>query len=168
MLFRFEWGSDVLMSLAYRLDGLRGVTALVAAALAACSWMWCRLNFAAGGDFFLTALLAPLMVTTTSLHWLARPHVFSWLFLLGALLYTEFRSEAAPSRFNWAQMAAIFAVTAVWANMHASFIFAPAIACIYAASHFVRPLLWPLESRDRKSTRLNSSHIPLSRMPSSA
>ena len=26
----------------------------------------------------------------------------------------------------------------------------------------------PLEIRDRKSTRLNSSHIPLSRMPSSA
>ena len=40
--------------------------------------------------------------------------------------------------------------------------------------HWQRKTLasWPIElrlgARDRKSTRLNSSHIPLSRMPSSA
>jgi hypothetical protein len=154
----WEWGSDVLMGVAYRIDGVRGITALVAVALSACSWMWCRLNFVAGGDFFLTALLAPLMVTTTSLHWLARPHVFSWLFLLGALLYAESRAgltegpraENALARFRWAQLAAISAVTAVWANMHASFVLAPAIAGVYALSHFVRPLLWPLESRTER------------------
>ena len=28
--------------------------------------------------------------------------------------------------------------------------------------------LWKAADKDRKSTRLNSSHIPLSRMPSSA
>ncbi len=152
--FLWEWGSGVLMGLVHRVDGLRGLAALVAVALAACSWMWCRLNFASGGDFFLTALLAPLMITTTSLHWLARPHVFSWLFLLGALLYAEAhagldeaRSKSAPARFGWAQFLGISAVTAVWANLHASFLLAPAIAGVYAISHFVRPLLWPLESR---------------------
>ena len=31
-----------------------------------------------------------------------------------------------------------------------------------------KPAKYQLEERDRKSTRLNSSHIPLSRMPSSA
>ena len=30
------------------------------------------------------------------------------------------------------------------------------------------PVVPPTRERDRKSTRLNSSHIPLSRMPSSA
>ena len=117
------------MGLAYRIDGFRGLAALVAVTLAACSWMWCRLNFAAGGDFFLAALLAPLMVTTASLHWLARPHVFSWLFLLGALLYAELREEsceeASPASFGWAQWVGISAVTAVWANMHAQFLFWP-------------------------------------------
>ncbi|MGD1096266.1 MAG: hypothetical protein ABSB35_30270 [Bryobacteraceae bacterium] len=73
--FLWECGSDVLIALAHRVDGLRGVTALVAVAITACTWLWCRLNFAAGGDFFLAAALAPLMITTASLHWLARPHV---------------------------------------------------------------------------------------------
>ena len=149
--FLWEWGSDVLMGLTYRIDGFRGLTALVAVTLSACSWLWCRLNFAAGGDFFLTALFAPLMVTTASLHWLARPHVFSWLFLLGALLYAEFREEAAPARFGWAQFVAISAATAVWANMHASFILAPAIAGVYALAHFARPLLWPLDLRTERA-----------------
>ena len=33
---------------------------------------------------------------------------------------------------------------------------------------FVSPFLFDIKRSDRKSTRLNSSHIPLSRMPSSA
>ena len=39
-----------------------------------------------------------------------------------------------------------------------------------AAADDAQPLLSPLHylEKDRKSTRLNSSHIPLSRMPSSA
>lgn len=148
--FLWEWGSDVLMGLAYRIDGFRGLAALVAVTLSACSWMWCRLNFAAGGDFFLAALLSPLMVTTASLHWLARPHVFSWLFLLGALLYAEWREEAAPAPFAWAELLAISAVTAVWANMHGSFILAPVIAGVYAVAHFLRPLLWPLDAKTER------------------
>ena len=37
-----------------------------------------------------------------------------------------------------------------------------------AILEFYRPDLEALQDQDRKSTRLNSSHIPLSRMPSSA
>ena len=38
----------------------------------------------------------------------------------------------------------------------------------YAISHIIEKPYLTLEELDRKSTRLNSSHIPLSRMPSSA
>ena len=37
-----------------------------------------------------------------------------------------------------------------------------------AIVYFVIRIVSPRTARDRKSTRLNSSHIPLSRMPSSA
>jgi hypothetical protein len=141
----WEWGSDVLLGLAHRADGLRGVTALMALVIAACSWLWCRLNFSAGGNFFLTALLAPLMLTSTSLHWLARPHVFSWLFLLALLLYAEHcaKLETPP---RWPELLSVAALTAVWANLHASFFLAPVIALVYALAYVARPLLWPLDS----------------------
>jgi hypothetical protein len=144
----WEWGADVLMGLAHRIDGLRGVTILFALAISMCAWMWCRLNFAAGGDFFLTALLAPPMVTTASLHWLARPHVLSWVFLLGALWYAE------RTQFRKLDLLAIAAVTAVWANLHGSFFLAPLIALIYAVSHFVRPLVWPFSLKAERERGL--------------
>jgi hypothetical protein len=148
----WEWASDVLLGLAHRWSGLRGVTMLIGLAIAACTWMCCRLHFAAGGDFLVAALLAPPMITTASLHWLARPHIFSWLFLIGSLLYAEKRSRELPSRLRGLELGAVAAITSVWANMHASFFFAPAIALIYAGSHFVKPLLWHADAgleRDR-------------------
>jgi len=153
--FLWEWGSDVFMGVVYRIDGLRGLTALVALTVSACAWMWTRLSFAAGGDFLLTALFAPPMITTSSLHWLARPHIFSWLFLLACMLYAESSSKrySAP-RFAAAHLGAVALMTALWANVHASFFLAPVIALTYAVSHLVRPLLWPFDvSLERKRAR---------------
>jgi len=100
------------------------------------------LQLSIGGDFFIAALMAPPFVTTTSLHWLARPHAFSWIFLLVALWY----AERTPARFNWRALAAVAAITALWANMHASFFLAPGIALVYAASHMLRPILWRMDA----------------------
>jgi hypothetical protein len=138
--FAWEWGSDALMGLANHIDGLRGVATMFALAIAAATWLWFRLHWAVGGNFFLACILMPPMINTASLHWLARPHVFSWLFLISAIWY----AERAPKRFGFAQAASIAGATALWANLHASFFFAPVIALIYAASHFVRPLIWDL------------------------
>jgi hypothetical protein len=173
----WEWGSDVLMGLAHRAGGLRALTALFSLTISASSWLWCRLSFAAGGDFLLTGALAPLMITTTSAHWLARPHIFSWIFLLGVLLCMETvgrtprsarvpldpllawpdEPHAIPERPTGASAAdqgvrptkllMVAAASALWANMHASFFLFPVIALVYAASHLLRPILWPLDTQ---------------------
>ncbi len=142
----WEWGSDVLVGLAHRAGGLRAVTALFSLTISAASWLWTRLNFAAGGDFLLTGIFAPLMITTSSAHWLARPHIFSWIFLLGVLLCAEKweRQSGPPPAWMW--LIAVAAASALWANLHASFFLFPVIALIYAISHLARPLLWPLDA----------------------
>jgi hypothetical protein len=147
----WEWGVDALMGALYRADGLRGVTSAFALIIAVCMWMWCRVSFAAGGDFFLAALLAAPAITSVSLHWLARPHVIGWVFALAVLWWAErgVRSQSgtdannAKSGFRIAVTAALF--TALWANIHGSFLLAPAIALVYAAGHFARPFVWNLE-----------------------
>jgi hypothetical protein len=140
--FAWEWGADVLMGLAHRAGGLAAVAGLFSLAIFASTWMSFRLHQSAGGDFLLTALLAPVAVTTASLHWLARPHVLSWLFLAGAMLVAERYSARAPERRRWAHLGAVAAASAVWANVHASFLLGPAIALVYAVGHFLRPALW--------------------------
>ena len=143
----WEWGSDVLMGLAHEADGLRGVTAMFALAIAACTWMWFRLHWAVGGNFYVACAMMPPMINTASLHWLARPHVFSWLFLIGAIWY----AERAPFRFGLRQAIGIAAVASLWANLHASFFFAPVIGLIFAASHLIRPLIWDLNQAEESS-----------------
>ena len=139
--FAWEWGSDVLMGATSRLAGLTGEVWLFAVAIAAVTWLWFRLHWAIGGNFLIACLLAPPMLSTANLHWLARPHVFSWILLL--VLLTAF--ETARTRFTWKHALILGLGAALWANLHASFFLAPLIAILYAIGHLVRPFLWNLD-----------------------
>ena len=193
--FRWSGGPTFLMGpLAHRIGGLRALTALFSLTISASSWLWCRLNFAVGGDFFLAGVFAPLMITTTSAHWLARPHVFSWIFLLGVVIWMEkvgrtpwsaripldppFEQPKRPAGGPAAgpgvpppHFFALLAVAAVSArcgpNLHASFFLFPAIAAIYAASHAVRPLLWPLDNQAERAKAVWFFYIALAALAGS-
>ncbi len=137
--FAWEWASDAAAGLAHRADGLAGVALLYGVAIAVCTWLWFRLHWAVGGNFLLACSMATLMISTADLHWLARPHVFSWLLMLSALWWSESVRE-----MNWKVCAAVVFFGALWANTHASFLLAPVIALAYAAGHLIRPLVWRL------------------------
>lgn len=141
--FAWEWGSDVLMGAAHRMWGLAGVAMLYALAIAVCSWLWFRLQWQVGGDFLLACALAAPMLSTASIHWLARPHVLSWALLLAAVLGCERLAATKPNAARALILAALG--TALWANLHASFFLAPVVALIYAAAHWLRPLIWDLD-----------------------
>jgi hypothetical protein len=129
----WEWGADALFGWAHQRDGLRGVATLSAVAISACSWLWMKLHWMAGGDFFIAAAMSAPMLTTTNLHWLARPHIFSWLLLLGALLWAE-RSRRRTVTFGWRDGAVVMIGSALWANVHASFFLGPLIALVFMAA----------------------------------
>lgn len=135
----WEWASDALTAAAANAAGMAGVAVLFAASIALCTWLWFRLNFVAGGDLLLAALLAAPMLSTVNLHWLARPHVFGWVMLLLFLLLLE---GLRTRRVGNMAYAAAFAVGMVWANLHGSFILAPALALLYAAGNALRPFIW--------------------------
>ncbi len=125
--FSWEWGSDVLVASVSRAAGLTGVALFYAALIAAGVWLWFRLHWTVGGNFFLACAMAPLLLSTENIHWLARPHVISWLFFLAALWYCEH----APRAFRWPDAVTVFAFMVLWANLHPSFVFASVIAFLY-------------------------------------
>ncbi len=139
--FAWEWGSDVIIGAADRMAGLPGVVWLFVISIAAVSWLWFRLNWTIGGNFLIACLLASPMLSTSNLHWLARPHVFSWIGML--ILLTAF--ETARMRFTWKHALTIGFGTALWANLHASFFLVPLVAVLYGLGHVLRPLLWNLD-----------------------
>ena len=137
----WEWASDVLMGWAHQTGGLRGVTLLYLTLIGWCSWFWVRLHWAAGGNFLLACLFAMPMLSTVNLHWLARPHVFSWLFLLGALLWLE----KGPRNLRRRDALVVVVGTAAWTNFHASFPLAVLLPLLYGMGHALAPLIWTVD-----------------------
>ncbi len=124
--FAWEWASDVAAGSIHRAAGLTGVALFYGAVIAFGVWLWFRLHWALQGNFLIACAMTPLLLSTCNIHWLARPHVISWLFLLGAVLYAE-----CVERVGLRQLLTIAAFTALWANFHASFFLAPVIGLIY-------------------------------------
>ena len=135
----WEWGSDVLTAAVHRAAGLSGVAAIYGLAIAASVWLWFRLTWVAGGNFLLACVLASPLLSTTNLHWLARPHIFGWLLLM----LTSIWCERLPSRASVSNLAGAVALGAVWANVHGSFVLGPLFFVLYAAGVWLEPRIWP-------------------------
>src|SRR5690349_13908781 len=101
--FAWEWGADILTGSVHGAWGLPGVTMLYSVAIAVGVWLWFRLNWAVEGNFLIASVLAIPVLSTCNIHWLARPHVLSWLFLLGAMLvaYSSWPAAGFKSRQFW-------------------------------------------------------------------
>ena len=136
--YAWEWLSDILMALFHRWQGLTGVVFLFTACIGLAIWACFRLHRRLGGDFFLACVMASPLVATAQMHWLARPHVLSYLFLLGTVFYFE----RAAERFRVWDGLVLGIGTAVWAGVHGSFPMAIALALLYAVGHASRAVLW--------------------------
>ncbi len=131
--FAWEWLSDALLGAVHRAAGLPGIALLAAVAIAASAAAACGLALRLGGNFFLTAAATALLLGATSIHWLARPHLFSWLLSLAFVAAAEFHAR----RRGW-KLYLLPALAALWANVHGSFLLGPAILAIYALGYALR------------------------------
>src|SRR5262245_43986633 len=117
--FAWEWLSDAALGSAYQLAGLPGVAVLSALAIALTAWGVAHLALSLGGNLFFTAGAIVLLLGTTSIHWLARPHVFSWILALLFLGLAEHERHRLGrlGRPSPALYALPF-VAILWANLH--------------------------------------------------
>ena len=115
--FAWEWLADVFFSLGYRWHGLAGVALLSAAVIcfaAACLLCWLLRR---GAGFWLAAAVTLAVVNASSVHYLARPHIFSLLwFTVGLWIVDEDRRR--QTRWLWA----LIPLAALWANLHGAFV----------------------------------------------
>ena len=80
--FAWEWLYDLAVGWLESMLGLNGVVWLTAVVIAAVfAWLF-RLLVARGTNFLVAVVLVLLAVSASMIHFLARPHVVSWLFTL--------------------------------------------------------------------------------------
>ncbi len=114
--FAWEWGWDVLFSLIHSRWGLSGVLLANAIILGVVSALLYRLVRRRAGNDVLAFLISAMAICASSLHWLARPHLLSWVFILAFLHLIDRAEEGQTNLLWWTPL-----LTVVWVNLHGSF-----------------------------------------------
>ncbi len=115
--YAWEWGSDVFYGLAHRLAGLKGVVLGAGVIIAIFATTLVRRMIWRGAHLFIALGVALLAVGASSIHFLARPHVFTLLFLSVSVWVIE-RDRVGPSPRIWW----LVPLTVVWTNLHGGFL----------------------------------------------
>lgn len=112
----WEWLSDVVLAVACRLHGLSGVAVLSMALLSMTSVMVYRTARIHTGSLIAGAV-SVLAIATTTIHWLTRPHLFTWLLL--AVFCWVLEKQPAGARRRWWVLPCIMIL---WVNLHPGFV----------------------------------------------
>jgi hypothetical protein len=115
--YAWEWLSDVIDAGLHRAFGLKGVVLLAALVIALFATTLVRRMVWRGSNLFIAMLVALLGVGGASIHFLARPHVFTLLLISVSVWMIEADRER-PSRRIWL----LVPLTAVWTNLHGGFL----------------------------------------------
>jgi hypothetical protein len=115
--YAWEWGSDVLFGWLERLAGLKGVVLFTGVLLAGFATTLIRRMVWRGVHLFVAVGVALLSVGSASIHFLARPHIFTLLFLSIAVWMVECDREKQSNRI-WL----LVPLTIVWTNLHGGFL----------------------------------------------
>jgi hypothetical protein len=134
--FAWEWGWDVLFALIHRTAGLAGVGFATVLLLGAIGVLLYKLVLQACGNDVLSFGVTALGLCGSSIHWLARPHLFSWLFLLGYLHLIPSVQSGSKVAF-----AALPILMLLWVNLHGAFFVGVALLVATAGGDALEALL---------------------------
>jgi hypothetical protein len=150
----YEWLAQTAFAATERwfgFDGLGVLTALVSAAPWAILYRWLIKR---GTPIFLSVVLALLGAAASMIHWAARPHMFTWLFVVvWVILLEDLR------RGNRAQVWALLPLAMIWVNTHGGFIVGYILIGTYLFGSLVNGLLD--NKRDRGRDYAIAKHLSI-------
>jgi hypothetical protein len=121
--FAWEWGSDVIFATLHQYWGLKGVVLLAGVVLASAAALVFQHMIWRGANLFVSLLLTLLAMGAATVHYLARPHIFTLLLIVASMWIVE-RDRRQQDRWVWV----LVPMTIVWANLHGGFL--SVVACI--------------------------------------
>jgi hypothetical protein len=114
--YAWEWLSDAIFALVHRGWGLAGVAALGALLVSLTMALLFAWLLRRGVGVWIALPVTLAAASAASVHYLARPHLFSLLLLAPGLWLLE-EDRRAPTPWLWA----LVPLAALWANLHGGF-----------------------------------------------
>ncbi len=115
--YAWEWLAEAGMAHLHRLGGLKGVTLFAGIIVAMFGALSLRLLLWKGANVWIALGVTLLMMGAASVHFLARPHLVTFIFLLASLWLVE-RDRRQPGRLVWL----LVPLTVLWTNLHGGFL----------------------------------------------
>jgi hypothetical protein len=132
--YAWEWLYDLLIAGIHNWIGLNGVVFFTACVIASTFALALRVAMKRGAGLPLTMALLVLSIAAASVHFLARPHVLSWLF---AVIWFHLVDSDGLSSGKFHRLAWYPLVMLMWANLHGGFLLGFALLGIYAAGAMI-------------------------------
>jgi hypothetical protein len=126
--YAWEWGSDLFYGMLHNLAGLKGVVLAAGVLLSIFATTLIRRMIWRGVHVMVALAVALLSVGSASIHFLARPHVFTLLLLSISVWMIESDRERPSMRIWW-----LVPLTIVWTNLHGGFLALIAVLGLAAA-----------------------------------
>jgi hypothetical protein len=134
--FAWEWLADLVFAKIAGVWGMQGLVVICAALIAATAFLVVRHCFWKGTDALTALVLFQFWVGASSIHFLARPHLFSLLFLACSLwLIDHDRRRSTP--LVWL----IIPLTILWVNLHGGFVALVVSLLVISAGSAIEALL---------------------------
>ncbi len=124
-----EWLAQVIFALADRWMGLDGVVLVTGLVIATAFTLVFRQALKCSNSVLAGLLITVLAAGAASLHWLTRPHIFTFLLMAIWISLMEDVRQGKRNRWMWLPV-----VMWVWANTHGAFIAGFVVWGIYLAA----------------------------------
>ncbi len=154
----YEWLAEVLIAASHAAAGLAGAVLLHAAVIAVSfALLYCQLRRRGHGA--LLALAVTLLAAAVSaIHWLARPHVFTFLGVaVFAAVLDGWQRGRLSSRWLWLLPPSML----VWTNVHGGFLVGFVLLGVYAIADGIRAALGTDEMAEPARRRLRQLAAPV-------
>ena len=127
-----EWLSEVLMAVVHEHAGLLGIVVLFSLTIAITNVLLFRMLRSEKHEILLPLILTVLAATTSSIHWLARPHIFSlMLTVIAYSVLNQFQYRGKNQLF------VLPLLSLLWVNLHGGYIFGLILIFIYLSGNSV-------------------------------
>lgn len=114
-----EWLAEIIFALAGRLAGLYGLAVAAALVIATTFALLHRQLLREGNDLLVATTVVLLAAWAASTHWLARPHVFSFLMVL---LWNDALRRYERDRRPLRLAVTLGLLTLFWVNLHGAYL----------------------------------------------
>jgi hypothetical protein len=147
--YAFEWLSEVALASAYNVAAFKGVVFLAGMLIALYLTMLLKYTIWRGANGMIALFVVLMTATVSMIHFHARPHLFTLLFLSGAIWILEYNRRKG-GLLIWT----LVPLTALWANLHGGFVIFLVLLALRCAGCAAEAWLWPDQDRLTEAAQL--------------